>query len=55
MIKDAQNKMQNNDSDKMLEEFFFPEHGITVSAFSKSDADKKLGEILKANKDKSNE
>lgn len=56
MIKDAQNKMQNNDSDKsVLEEFLFPEHGITVSASSKQEADRKLSEILKVNKDKSNE
>lgn len=57
MIKDAQNKMQNNDSDKNVsEEFFFPEQGITVSASSKQEADKKLEDILKANKiTKSNE
>lgn len=48
--------MQTNDSNKaMTEDFFFPEQGITVSATSREEADIKLKEILKVNKDKSNE
>ena len=49
MIDKTQNKMQNKESAKIVSDtidFFFPEHGITVKAINKKEAEEKLQEII---------
>jgi hypothetical protein len=53
MIKDTQNKMINESENKevsTLQDYVFPDHGVTVQATSHDEAVKKLEEIINKNK-----
>lgn len=53
MIEKADNKMMTNKDIKnkaIEEDYFFPEHGVTIKATSQEDAHKKLSIILSKDK-----
>lgn len=50
-IEESENKMMGSEDIKnkgISEEYFFPDHGVTVVASSKEEAEAKLLELLKA-------
>jgi len=53
MIENAQNKMMKNEDVKnkaIEEDYFFPEHSVTIKATSQEEAHKKLSIILSKDK-----